>query len=43
MKQVKRYNFFLDFSQKKVEFTTKFTTIYSLLAAGRKALGQCLF
>ena len=35
--------FFLDFSQKKVENTKIHAKIYNLLATGRKASGQCLF
>ena len=35
--------FFLDFSQKKVENTKIYTKIYNLLATGQKASGQCLF
>ena len=35
--------FFLDFSQKKVENTKICTKIYNLLATGKKASGQCLF
>ena len=43
MKQEKWYNFFLDFSQKKVENTKMYTKIYNLLATSQIASGHCLF
>ena len=39
----KMVEFFLDFSQKKVENKKIHTKIYNPLATGQKASGQCLF